>query len=60
MVEDQYPIILIDGRTLAESVWRLAMDAHGGNLLAYLTAVTADYQKWISVRRPEEILSVAQ
>lgn len=60
MIEDQYPIVLVNGRTLAESVWRLAMNEHGGNLAAYLTAVTADYEKWVSVRRPDEILSVSQ
>jgi hypothetical protein len=58
MVDDQYPIVLIGGRTLAESVWRLAMDEHGGDVGAYLSAATSHYESRISVRRPEEILSL--
>lgn len=58
MIEDQYPIILINGRSLVESVRRLALDTHGAKLGPYLTAVTADYEQRISARRPEEVLSI--
>ncbi|OBB45457.1 restriction endonuclease [Mycobacterium sp. 852002-51961_SCH5331710] len=58
MYDDQYPIVLIDGRTLADSVRRMAMDSHGGDLATLLTTTASDYESSISFRRPEEILSI--
>lgn len=57
MFEDQYPLVLISGRTLAETVRRMAMESYGGDLLTFLTTVCADYESSISLRRPEEVLS---
>ena len=56
MLDDQYPIILVDGLLLAETVRRLADASHGGDIGAFLAAVAAGYQDRIMNRRPEEIL----
>jgi hypothetical protein len=59
MIDDQYPIMLIDGRVLAEIVWRLAMESHGGDVKSFLAHTVSAYEDAVTVRRPEEILSSA-
>jgi restriction endonuclease Mrr len=56
VIDDQYPLVLVDGRTLVEQVLRMAAADHNGDLDALLTSVTADYDLAITYRRPEEIL----
>ena len=58
MNDDKYPIVLIDGRTLAETVRRLAMEGRGGDLKAFLAETTDEYRLSVSARQPEEILSI--
>lgn len=58
MNDDKYPIVLIDGRTLAETVRRLAMEGHGGDLKAFLAETTDEYRLSVSARQPEEVLSI--
>jgi hypothetical protein len=58
MNDDKYPIVLIDGRTLAETVRRLAMESHGGNLKSFLAETTDEYRLSVSARQPEEVLSI--
>jgi hypothetical protein len=56
VIDDQYPLVLIDGKTLAEQVLRMAAADHDGDLNALLSSVTADYGVAITYRRPDEIL----
>lgn len=56
VIDDQYPLVLVDGKTLAEQVRRMAAADHDGSLDALLTSVTADHDAAITHRRPEEIL----
>lgn len=56
VIDDQYPLVLVDGRTLVEQVLRMAAADHNGDLEALLTSVTADYDIAVTYRRPEEIL----
>lgn len=56
VIDDQYPLVLVDGRTLAEQVHRMAAANHDGDLGALLDSVTAGYGTAITQRRPEEIL----
>ena len=56
VIDDQYPLILVDGRTLAEQVLRMAAADHDGSVDALLTSVTAEYDVAITYRRPDEIL----
>jgi Restriction endonuclease AspBHI N-terminal/Restriction endonuclease len=56
VIDDQYPLILVDGKTLAEQVLRMAAADHDGDLDALLTSITADYDVAITSRRPDEIL----
>ncbi|ADL45292.1 restriction endonuclease [Micromonospora aurantiaca ATCC 27029] len=58
MMDDQYPIVLIDGRRLAEEVRRMASDSHGGNLNTFLSELASGYEEAVTSRRPEEILSL--
>ncbi|MEU8631432.1 restriction endonuclease [Amycolatopsis sp. NPDC048633] len=56
IVEDQYPILLIDGRRLAEEVRKMAFDSHGGDVDALLRDIEHGYKNAVSARRPEEVL----
>lgn len=58
IIDDQYPVVLISGRTLAETVRRLAHGNHGGDLVALLESTIEEYASAITYRRPEEVLSV--
>ncbi len=56
MVEDQYPIVLINGRELVHELRSLARDDHGGDLEACLEHILSGHETTITNRRPEEIL----
>lgn len=56
VIDDQYPLVLVDGKTLAEQVLRMAAADHDGDLAALLDSVTTDYGVAITYRRPDEIL----
>lgn len=56
MVEDQYPIVLINGRDLIKELRGIARDDHGGDLTACLDHILASITITITNRRPEEIL----
>jgi hypothetical protein len=57
ILEDQWPVLLINGRRLAVEVQKLA-DAGGLSIVDYLSRVAASYEGLVSQRRPEEILLV--
>ncbi|MFC5290644.1 restriction endonuclease [Actinokineospora guangxiensis] len=56
IIEDQYPILLIDGRHLSDEVRRMSFISHGGDVDALLDDISATYASKISARRPEEIV----
>ncbi|MEC4573643.1 restriction endonuclease [Streptomyces virginiae] len=56
MVEDQYPIVLINGLDLVRELRGMARDDHGGNLTACIEHILAGQETVITNRRPEEIL----
>jgi hypothetical protein len=56
VIDDQYPLVLVDGKTLAEQVIRMAATDHDGDLGALLASVTTDYGTAVTYRRPDEIL----
>ncbi|WP_329457131.1 restriction endonuclease [Streptomyces sp. NBC_01497] len=56
MVEDQYPIILLNGMSLVAELRSMARDDHGGDLAACIEHVLAGREIAITNRRPEEIL----
>ena len=58
IIDDQYPVVLIAGGTLAATVRRMAAADHGGDLAALLASTVDDYAGAITSRRPEEVLSV--
>lgn len=57
IIDDQYPLVMISGRTLAETVRRMVAANHGGDLRALLESTVANYDEHITYRRPEEIIS---
>ena len=57
VIDDQYPLVLINGRTLVDHVLRIAATDHGGDLDALLHDVGAAYEAAVTYRRPEEILA---
>ncbi|MEV0939582.1 restriction endonuclease [Micromonospora wenchangensis] len=56
VIDDQYPLVLVGGRTLVEQVVKMAAADHDGDLDALLASVTAGYDVAITYRRPDEIL----
>jgi hypothetical protein len=56
MVEDQYPIVLINGMSLVHELRSMARDDHGGNLSACIEHTLAGRHAVATNRRPEEIL----
>ena len=57
VVDDQYPLVLVGAKTLAEEVLRMAAANFGGDISAFLESIVGDYAGEITARRPEEILS---
>ncbi|GAB4105913.1 restriction endonuclease [Micromonospora taraxaci] len=56
IVDDQYPLVLINGRVLVEQVLRMTAQDHDGDLDAHLKTVVEAYENGVTQRRPEEIL----
>lgn len=58
IIDDQYPVVLIAGVTLAETVRRMAQANHGGDLEDLLQSTVDQYAESITHRRPEEVISI--
>lgn len=56
MVEDQYPIVLINGLELVKILRGIASEDHGGDLLSCIDRLVSDRSSTVTNRRPEEIL----
>jgi hypothetical protein len=56
MIEDQYPIVLINGTDLVRELRSIARDDHGGDLLACVEHLLNLQASSVTNRRPEEIL----
>lgn len=56
VIDDQYPLMLIPGRVLAEQVAVMAAADYAGDVDALLEAVMRDDEDAVTHRRPEEIL----
>ncbi|WP_237268126.1 restriction endonuclease [Tessaracoccus flavescens] len=57
IIDDQYPVVLINGRILAETARRMAQANHGGDLDVMLDSTVAEYEGEITYRRPEQVIS---
>ncbi|MBD0695109.1 restriction endonuclease [Streptomyces sp. CBMA123] len=56
MVEDQYPVVLINGQDLIRELRAIALQDHGGDLMACVDALMSSRSPEVFNRRPEEIL----
>ncbi|WAL72648.1 restriction endonuclease [Kitasatospora sp. YST-16] len=56
MVEDQYPIVLINGQDLVKELREIAREDHGGDLLACVDHLLNNRTIEVLNRRPEETL----
>ncbi|HEY5802440.1 MAG TPA: restriction endonuclease [Lysobacter sp.] len=54
--EDQYPVMLVNGSSLADEVTKLQLAAGLPTVEAFLTHVNSTYEDQVSSRLPEEIL----
>lgn len=57
VVDDEYPVVLVPGKVLAETVFRLAEESYEGDIQRLLAAATDGYRGAVTHRRPEEILT---
>ncbi|MEP9394540.1 restriction endonuclease [Gordonia sp. VNK1] len=57
IIDDQYPVVMISGKTLVEAVERIVQADYGGDLHHLLQSTIDDYQGAITHRRPEEIIA---
>lgn len=56
MVEDQYPVVLINGQDLVKELREIAREDHGGDLATCVEHLLSSQQLEVFNRRPEEIL----
>ncbi|MFD9595579.1 restriction endonuclease [Kitasatospora sp. NPDC059973] len=56
MVEDQYPVLLINGRDLLKELYEIAGKDHGGDLMSCVEDLLSSRSLEVLNRRPEEIL----
>lgn len=56
VVDDEYPLVLVNGRVLAEQVIQLAAESYDADLSALLRWIADSYAGAVTHRRPEEIL----
>lgn len=59
IVDDEYPIVLIGARTLADAVYRLAHESYGGDVDLLLSTALAQYGEDVTHRQAHEVLSLA-
>ncbi len=57
VVDDEYPVVLVPGKVLAETVHRLAEESFSGDVPALLSSALHEYPLAITHRRPSEILA---
>lgn len=53
----QYPVVLIAGGTLVETVRRVTQGSYGGDLDAFLRSTVDEYAGAVTHRRPEEVIN---
>ena len=58
IIDDQYPVVLIAGGTLATTVRRMAQANYGGDVEALLQSTVDQYGAAVTHRRPEEVISM--
>ncbi|WP_252274565.1 restriction endonuclease [Nocardioides sp. LMS-CY] len=58
IIDDQYPVVLISGGTLAAAVRQMAQANYGGDLEALLESTIDGHGTVATHRRPEEVLSM--
>jgi len=56
IIEDEYPIMLVNGKRLAETVLKILHDEGYPKLDAYLNYLDLRFDSQVKVRRPEELL----
>ncbi|MFG2825515.1 restriction endonuclease [Kitasatospora sp. NPDC048365] len=56
MVEDQYPVVLINGQDLIKELYEIAGKDHGGDLMGCVEGLLSSRSLEVLNRRPEEIL----
>jgi hypothetical protein len=57
IIDDQYPVLLVAASALVDEVLKLAGGQDDGDVAAFLSAVSDDYESLVTYRRPEEILA---
>lgn len=55
IIEDEYPLLLVSGLTVAETTFLLAEES-GCSVATYLETIDAEFERMKARRRPEEIL----
>jgi hypothetical protein len=56
IIEDQYPLLMVNGLELANETLRLMEESGFGQVVGFLEMLEQDYNKVVMSRRPEEIL----
>lgn len=56
IVDDQYPVVLIHGKTLVEEILNIAAESYDEDVEALLASAMEEHPALVAHRRPEEIL----
>lgn len=58
VVDDEYPVVLVGAKSLAQAVQRIAAESYAGDVSALLQAAITEYEGEVTHRRPAEVLSI--
>lgn len=58
IIDDQYPVVLVAGGTLTDTINRMVQANYGGDLKALLQSTADEYAASVTHRRPEEVISL--
>lgn len=56
VIEDQYPVMLVNGKTLSETVGQMMIEGGYGEVDQFLVQIDSEFTDLIARRRPDEIL----
>ena len=57
IVDDEYPVVLVPGRVLADAVRKIAEQSYQGDVDRFLATALEEYPEAVLQRRPEEIIT---
>jgi len=58
VIEDRYPIVLINGKRVGEEVHKMTVEAGGVSLKAFLDEIEEEHDHLATIADPEDLLTI--